>query len=110
MPIPPRLLGDQVEGSLDRYASQTWPQLEEVTIRWRGSFGYLTGHLPDDDLPPARIEYLGDPQQWAFALHEPSSEDYAEAVLPSGQWTGTSQEALNCACAVHLVTTEDHRA
>jgi hypothetical protein len=110
MPIPPRPLKELVEGTLDHYASQAWPQLEEVTIRWRGSYGYLTGHLPDEDLPLARIEYLGDPQQWAFALRQPDNDDYAETVLPSGQWTGTPQEALDCACAVHLAEAEDHGA
>ena len=108
MPIPSRALKDQVEGSLDHYASQAWPQLEEVTIGWRGSYGYLVGHLPDDDLPLARIEYLGDPQQWGFALYQASTENYQETVLPSGQWTGTPNEALDCACAVHLSALGEH--
>jgi hypothetical protein len=43
MPAPPRKLKDQVEDDLDHYASQRWPQLEEVTIRWRGSYGYVEG-------------------------------------------------------------------
>jgi hypothetical protein len=110
MPIPSRALKDQVEGSLDHYASQAWPQLEEVTIGWRGSYGYLVGHSPDDDLPLARIEYLGDPQHWAFALYQASTENYQETVLPSGQWTGTPKEALDCACAVHLAALGEHGA
>ena len=44
MPVPSRKLKDQVEDELDHYASTRWPQLEEVTIRWRGSHGYLTGY------------------------------------------------------------------
>lgn len=108
MPIPSRALKDQVEGSLDHYASQAWPQLEEVTIGWRGSYGHLVGHLPDDDLPLARIEYLGDPQQWGFALYQASTENYQETVLPSGQRTGTPNEALDCAAAVHLAALGEH--
>ena len=108
MPIPSRALKDHLEGSLDHYASQAWPQLEEVTIRWRGSYGYLVGHLPDDDLPLARLEYLGDPQRWGFALYQASTENYQETVLPSGQWTGTPNEVLDCACAVHLAELEEH--
>jgi hypothetical protein len=110
MPIPSRALKDHIEGSLDHYASQAWPQLEEVTIRWRGSYGYLVAHLPDDDLPLARLEYLGDPQQWGFALYQPSTENYQETVLPSGLRTGTPNEALDCACTVHLAELGEHGA
>lgn len=108
MPIPSRALKDQVEGGLDHYASRAWPQLEEVTIGWRGSYGYLVGHLPEEDLALARIEYLGDAQHWAFALYEPASERYQDTVLPSGQWTGTPNEALDCACGVHLADLGEH--
>jgi hypothetical protein len=53
-------------------------------------------------------EALGDPQHWAFALYQASSEDYQETVLPSGQWTGTPKEALDCACGVHLAALGEH--
>jgi hypothetical protein len=43
MPVPPKRLKDLIEGTVDHHASQAWPALEEVTIRWRGSYGYLTG-------------------------------------------------------------------
>ncbi|MGH8572398.1 MAG: hypothetical protein ACREX8_07475, partial [Gammaproteobacteria bacterium] len=43
-------------GHLDFHASQRWPQLEEVTITWRGGYGYVTGHLPgDEQLPLCRL-------------------------------------------------------
>ena len=68
MPVPSRRLKDLIEGTVDHHASQRWPALEEVTISWRGSYGYLTGYLSDNDddtdqaLPhpvPRRLRRLG---------------------------------------------------
>ena len=42
MPVPSKRLKDLIEGTVDHHASLTCPDLQEVTIRWRGSFGYLT--------------------------------------------------------------------
>jgi hypothetical protein len=102
MPVPPKQLKTRVEGTVDHHASQRWPRLEEVTIRWRGSYGYLTGHLPDEDIPLARIGYLGDPDEWAFAIYQASSDTYQESVLLNGQPTGTPNQALDCACTLYL--------
>ena len=41
MPAPPKRLKDLIEGTVDHHASQAYPDLQEVTIRWHGSFGYL---------------------------------------------------------------------
>jgi hypothetical protein len=65
MPVPPNHLKDLTEGTVDHHASLTFPDLQEVTIRWRGSFGYLTawageGDDNDEQIPLCRIEYLGD--------------------------------------------------
>jgi hypothetical protein len=93
MPVPSRRLKNQVEGELDHHASRRWPRLEEVTIRWHGSFGYLTGHLPgDEDLPLCRIRYLGAAEDWQFALNHASTEDYQDTLLPSSQPTGTPKK------------------
>jgi hypothetical protein len=109
MPVPPKPLKTRIEGEVDHYASQRWPQLEEVTIRWRGSYGYLTGHLPDDqDIPLARIGYLGNPTDWAFALYQASTDTYQPSVLLNGQPTGTPTQALDCACTLYLADTTDH--
>jgi len=103
MPVPSRNLKDQVEDELDHHASTRWPQLEEVTIRWRGSHGYLTGYLTEHDgIPLCRIAYLGSPEQWEFAIYRASTQTYQESVLPSGSTIGTPQEALDCACGLYL--------
>ncbi len=90
MPLPSRRLKELIEGTVDHHASQRWPALEEVTIRWRGSYGYLTGYLSasdDDTIKLCRIQYLGDPDEWAFAIWQASTDSYADAVLlrPAGR-------------------------
>jgi hypothetical protein len=103
MPVPNKKLKEQVEDELDHYASQRWPQLEEVTIRWRGSYGYVTAYLTEDDaIPLCRITYLGSPDDWEFAIYQASTQTYQESLLPSGPPTGTPHEALDCACGLYL--------
>ena len=49
MPAPPRRLKDLIEGTVDHHASLTHPDLQEVTIRWRGSFGCLIAWAGEGD-------------------------------------------------------------
>jgi hypothetical protein len=91
------------EGTVDHHAAQRWPALEEVTIRWRGSYGYLTGYLSEDDddtINLCRIQYLGDPDEWAFAIWQASTDSYAESVLLDGQPAGHPNQALDTACTL----------
>ena len=79
MPAPPKRLKDLIEGTVDHHASLTYPDLQEVTIRWRGSLGYLIawagdGDDGDEQIPLCRIEYLGDGEDWGFALYDPATE------------------------------------
>jgi hypothetical protein len=113
MPVPSAKLKDLIEGTVDHHASKRWPRLAEVTIRWRGSYGYLIGHPNDDptddeQIPLARIEYLGLADEWGFAIYQASNDNYRDATLPSGSMTGTPIEALDCACTLYLTDTEDH--
>jgi hypothetical protein len=111
MPVPSRRLKDLIEGTVDHHASQRWPALEEVTIRWRGSYGYLTGYLSDDDddtIELCRIQYLGDPHEWAFAIWQASTDSYAESVLLDGRPAGHPNLALDTACTLYLAGTSDH--
>src|SRR5258708_3981486 len=77
MPVPSRRLKELIEGTVDHHASQRWPALEEVTIRWRGSYGYLTGYLSEDDhdtIKLCRIQYLG-------LLHDPPRAERRRTAL-----------------------------
>jgi hypothetical protein len=105
MPVPSRRLKDLIEGTVDHHASQRWPALEEVTIRWRGSYGYLTGYLSEDDddtIQLCRIQYLGDPDEWAFAIWQASTGSYAQSVLLDGRPAGHPNLALDTACTLYL--------
>ena len=110
MPVPSRRLKDLIEGTVDHHASQRWPALEEVTITWRGSYGYLTGYLSDNDedtIKLCRIGYLGDPDDWAFAIWQASSDSYTDAVLLGGHPTGHPTLALDTACTLYLADARD---
>jgi hypothetical protein len=107
MPVPPKRLKDLIEGTVDHHASQARPALQEVTIRWRGSFGYLTaragaGNDNDTKIPLCRIEYLGDDQDWGIAIYDPATETYTASLLRTGQPTGHPNDAFDTAAIVHL--------
>ena len=113
MPVPSRRLKELIEGTVDHHASQRWPALEEVTISWRGSYGYLTGYLSEDDddtIKLCRIQYLGDDTEWAFAIWQASSDSYTNAVLLDGHRTGHPNQALDTACTLYLASPGDEPA
>ena len=113
MPVPSRRLKELIDGTVDHHASQRWPALEEVTISWRGSYGYLTGYLSendDDTIKLCRIQYLGDDTEWAFAIWQASSDSYANAVLLDGHRTGHPNQALDTACTLYLASPGDEPA
>jgi hypothetical protein len=112
MSVPSRRLKDDLADDLDHHASIHWPQLGEVRVRWRGGYAYVTGHLDTDDagddepaIPLCRLGYLGLDDEWEFALHDPATDTYTDTALPDGSFTGTPQDALDCACRVHVTDT-----
>ena len=103
MPVPPARLKTYLAGHLDFHASTRWPQLEEITITWRGGYGYVTAHLPgDEQLPLYRLRYLGSDTDWGFALYRASSERYDDTPLPDGNPSGSPEQALDCALGLYL--------
>lgn len=103
MPVPSARLKILTEGRLDFHASQRWPQLEEVTISWRGGYGYVNAYLTEDDaIPVCRLRYLGTDTDWGFALYLASKEDYEDTLLPDGSPTSTPAQALDCALGLYL--------
>ncbi len=52
-------------------------------------------------IPLARLQYLGG-DHYGFALYQASSQTYADTRLPTGAWTATPQEALDCALGLYL--------
>lgn len=106
MPVPPKRVKELTEGTVDHHASLTHPELQEITIRWRGSFGYMAawagpGDDTDEEIPLCRIGYLGG-DDWAFALYDPATGDYQDSVLTNGQYAGQATDAYDTAAIVHL--------
>lgn len=107
MPVPSKRLKDLIEGTVDHHASLTCPDLQEVTIGWRGSFGYLTawageGDDNDEQIPLCRIQYLGDDDHWGFAIYDPATDTYTDTILRTGEHAGHPADALDTAAIVHL--------
>ncbi len=103
MASPPASTKTSLGQKLRDRAQQRWPQLTGVTVRFRGPFAYITGQLPGDaDLPLCRLRYVGYASTWGFAIYRASHDDYQDSYLPSGQPSGTPEEALDCACGLYL--------
>jgi hypothetical protein len=49
-----------------------------------------------------RLRYAGYASTWGFAVYRASHDDYQDSYLPSGQPSGTPEEALDCACGLYL--------
>lgn len=49
-----------------------------------------------------RLGYLGSDQDWGFGLYLASTDRHEDQILPTGGFTGTPEEALNCACYLYL--------
>jgi hypothetical protein len=89
--------------NLDQRRQERWPALTELTIRYRGSFAYVAGSTTDDDtMPLFRLRYVGSSQRWGFAIYLASKDSYENSMLPHGSFTGTPQQALDCACGLYL--------
>jgi len=89
--------------SLQAHAREHWPQLADLQVRFRGQFAYFDAELADGDvLPLCRLRYLGSTDSWGFGLYVASSDKYEDQILPTGSFTGTATEALDCACSLYL--------
>ena len=70
---------------------------------FRGQFAYVDGQLPDSEiLPLCRLRCSGSASRWGFAVYRASHDDYQDNYLPSGDTTGSPEEALDCACGLYL--------
>jgi hypothetical protein len=103
MPTPPESTKSSLTQRLHAHAAANWPQLTELTVRFRGGFAYLDGQLADGEtLPLCRLRYAGSATTWGFALYLASSDRYEDQILPTGSFAGTPEDALDCACSLYL--------
>lgn len=105
---------------LNRYAQQHLAgRYTRLDIRFRGQFCYLDAYTEPDPssanwLPAdrketpeeylerlrttpvhlCRLRYLGNQERWGFAFYTYSHQRYEVSFLPSGDFTGTPEEAF----------------
>lgn len=84
-------------------ARQRWPDLTDITVRYRAGFADVDVVLPDGAvLPLCRLRYAGSASIWGFAIHRASHTDYQDSFLPTGLKSGTAEDALDTACGLYL--------
>ena len=103
MASPPASTKTSLQQRLSQRARERWPALASVDVRFRGQFAYVAGHLPSGQTQPlCRLRYGGYASSWGFAIYRASHDDYQDSILPSGQFAGPPEEALDCACGLYL--------
>jgi hypothetical protein len=104
MASPPQSTKTSLAQTLQAHAREHWPQLTDLQVRFRGQFAYIDGATAADDqpLPLCRLRYLGSASTWGFGLYLASSDNYEDQILPTGSFTGTASDALDCACSLYL--------
>jgi len=108
MPAIPESTRSSIILRLLDHAEKNWPQLKKVQARYRGSFAYVTGVLPDDEqIPLFRLRYGGSAHSFGFAIYSAARDRYEDAVLLTGLPVGTPQEAIDTACTIHLAGLSD---
>ena len=107
MPAIPASTRSSITLRLLDHGEKHWPQLDKVQVTCRSTFAYVTGILPGgDQLPLFRLRYGGSAHSFGFAIYSAARNRYEDAVLLTGLPTGTPQEALDTACAIHLAAIE----
>lgn len=99
IPEPTR---QELERQLDLRRAQRWPTLRDLAVRYRADFAYVSGADDDGPLPLCRLRFIGSPDEWGFACYLASKDGYEDSILPSGSFTGSPEEALDCACGLYL--------
>jgi hypothetical protein len=103
MAAPPESTKASLSQRLRARATARWPQLTDLRVRYRGQFAYVEGQLADGEtVPLMRLRYTGSAAHWGFALYLASKDGYEDTVLPTGTFTGSPEDTLDCACDLYL--------
>jgi hypothetical protein len=103
MAKPPESTKTSLRQRLAARERERWPRLSGIKIHRHGQFANIAGQLPGGtSLPLCRPRYTGSANNRGFAIYRASHDDYENSFLPSGRPAGTPQEALDCACGLHL--------
>ena len=60
------------------------------------------GKPPTAPLNLCRLRYIGSPDKWGFGCYLASKDGYEDSVLPTGSFTGSPEDALDCVCGLYL--------
>ena len=88
---------------LTSHAEQRWPQISQISTRYRAGFAYVDAVLRrrrNPEAVPAPLWRIRPP----VGLRDlpASHDDYEDSYLPSGYPVGTAEEALDTACGLYL--------
>jgi hypothetical protein len=92
----------RLEQRLELHRRERWPALRNLKVRYRGDYAYITGTDTHGPLSLCRLRYNRSPDNWGFACYLASKNSYEESILPTGRFTGTPEEALDCAAGLYL--------
>jgi hypothetical protein len=87
---------------LSARATERWPELSAVKVRFRSGFAYVNGQIGEEVTPLCRLRYAGSASRWGFAIYRASHDDYEDSFLPTGGMGGSPEEALDCACGLYV--------
>ncbi len=88
---------------LEDHRAERWPDLDELCVWFRSPFAYIEADVPQGyRMPLFRLRWVGSRDLWGFAIYLASKDGYEESVLPSGRFTGSPEEAMDCACGLYL--------
>lgn len=105
MASPPASTKTSLQQRLHDHTRSQWPQLSAIRTRFHGEFAYVDGEMPDGEiLPLMRLRYGGSATRWGFAIYLASKNGYENSVLPTGEFAGTAEDALDCAAGLYLTT------
>lgn len=100
---PPESTKVNLASRLNTHAREHWPTLTRVQVRFRAGFAYIDGGLADGTtIKLCRLRYGGSAHHWGFAIYRASHDDYEDSILPTGAFTGTAEDALDCAANLYL--------
>lgn len=118
----------QIEKRIREFAEENYSgRYTRLDILFRGQFCYVDAYTepepPGDGWPPAdwpesreeyierlrntpyhlfRLRYIGNEDKWELAFYSYANEKYEISVFPTGEFTGTPEEAFETAAEFHL--------
>ena len=123
----PEAVKRRTEQRIRRYAEEHFAGIySRLDIRFRGQFCYVDAYTEPEDTPGwpppdwpetrkeylerlrntpthlCRLRYFGEEDGWGFGFYTYSNDKYELSIFPSGEFTGTPEEAFDTAARAYL--------